>query len=155
VTITGPSSFTAAQIRATSAVRGVSQVLPVSVNSGQLGSGQYLSVVAASPVKYARLIAATPLPAVPARFADVGASGGVIPVLASPGLAAKLGSRPIRVSFRAGSERLTVQVVAPGRQHVGDTHDQPLWRWLPGTAVVGAAERRAVVDLADRGPACG
>jgi putative ABC transport system permease protein len=115
--LTSSAPFTPAQLHAVAALPGVSRVLRVATEPGKLASAGFAQsgwgVLVASPAQYARLVAGSPLPAVPARFAAGRVAGGIVPVLASPGLAAKLGAGPVSILAGASYQqvRLTVQVV--------------------------------------------
>jgi len=78
------------------------------------GGGVPAGVVIADPARYAALVAGTPWPAFPARALAPPARGGAaartVPVIASPGVAAAMGTGPRRLAF--ASSQLTVRVVA-------------------------------------------
>jgi putative ABC transport system permease protein len=107
--ISAPAGITAARQRAIAKVPGVSQVLAVSVLDGQL-AGSPVSLVLADPAAYAHYLSGTPLAAAPAAFISGRAPGGVVPALASPGLAAELGRAPVTVTAGPGGRPLRVQV---------------------------------------------
>jgi putative ABC transport system permease protein len=91
---------------------------PGSLDQGDLligsGGGVQAGVVIADPARYAALVADTPWPAFPARAlappARGGAAAGVVPVIASPGVAAAMGTGPRQLAF--ASSQLTVRVAA-------------------------------------------
>jgi putative ABC transport system permease protein len=78
------------------------------------GGGVQAGVVIADPARYAALVAGTPWPAFPARAlappAHGGAAAGTVPVIASPGVAAAMGTGPRRLAF--ASSQLTIRVAA-------------------------------------------
>jgi putative ABC transport system permease protein len=78
------------------------------------GGGVQAGVVIADPARYAALVADTPWPAFPARVlappAHGGAAAGTVPVIASPGVAAAMGTGPRQLAF--ASSGLTIRVVA-------------------------------------------
>jgi putative ABC transport system permease protein len=79
-----PKPYTPAVQRKIAAVPGVTRTAGVLVTSGTTTSGQPLGIVALDPAQYAALVAATPLPAFPARtLARPAAAGAEVPVLAS------------------------------------------------------------------------
>jgi putative ABC transport system permease protein len=104
--ITGTGPVTAALQRSVAAVPGVRHVAAAGVVTGGLGSAgtAQFDVLLVDPAQYARLVAGSPLPPVPAQFTTSGAgrsSAGPVPVLASPGLAAQLGHGPVTVLLNA------------------------------------------------------
>jgi putative ABC transport system permease protein len=107
------------------AVPGVQHVAAVSVGTGSVESVGSFSVLLASPAQYASVLAAGPLPQPPPEFtarADAPGAAGLVPALASPGLAAALGHGPVSVLLD-GQQPVRVQVVgqAPGMSAVTAT----------------------------------
>jgi putative ABC transport system permease protein len=93
-------------------------VAPGSTGQGDLlvasGGGVPVGVVVADPARYAALVADTPWPAFPARAlappGHGGAAGGTVPVIASPGVAADIGTGARQLAF--ASSQLPVRVAA-------------------------------------------
>jgi putative ABC transport system permease protein len=102
--------LSAAQLHALAAAPGASRLLPVSLVTGTVGSGQFTALIA-SPRQYASYTAAAPLPAVPAAFASARPGAGAVPVLASAVMAAELGKGPVQVTV--AGQQLKVKVVGP------------------------------------------
>jgi putative ABC transport system permease protein len=113
--ITGTGPVTPALQRSVAAVPGVRHVATAGVVAGGLasaGTAQF-DVLLVDPVQYARLVAGSPLPPVPAEFTASSArhdSTGPVPVLASPDLTALLGHGPVTVLLNA-LQTVTVRVV--------------------------------------------
>jgi putative ABC transport system permease protein len=110
--ITGTGPVTAALERSVAAVPGVRSVAPVAAGTGTTANLSAFSVLLVDPAQYAGLVAGSPLPPVPAAFTAGSArpgSAGLVPVLASPGLAVQLGHGP--VSALIDDQPLTVRVV--------------------------------------------
>ena len=113
--VTGTGPVTRALQRSVATVSGVRYVAAAGVVTGGLessGTAQF-DVLLVDPAQYARLIAGSPLPPVPADFTASSAgrdSAGPVPVLASPGLAAQLGRGPVTVLLNA-TRLVTVRVV--------------------------------------------
>jgi putative ABC transport system permease protein len=88
-------------------------VVAAAVGTGTISSITTFTVLLVDPVQYARLVAGSPLPPVPADFTASGAgpaSTGPVPVLASPTLAAQLGHGSVSVLLGA-VQPVTVRVV--------------------------------------------
>src|SRR5262249_29742539 len=82
------------EVRAIAAVPGVQHMAAVYRDSWSLSGGQQVTGIAVDPASYAALVAAGPgyWPQVPARL--LAPSAGSVPVLATPDVAASLGTRP-------------------------------------------------------------
>jgi putative ABC transport system permease protein len=111
-----------AKIAAVPGVRGSSPVFLIPANSTQaanllIGSTGSLSVgvVIVSPARYAALVADTPWPAFPAQLLaapPAGQRGGVIPVVASPKVAADIRNGSRRLAFEGSFLPLRVAATA-------------------------------------------
>jgi len=116
--VTVPNALSAAQQRAVAAVPGVQRTLAAGLTTAAKGGGSAITTLVTDPAQYAALLAAAPLTPVPASFADWHGSaahrGGVVPVLASAAVAAKLGRAPTALELQSG-QRIDVRVtgVAP------------------------------------------
>src|SRR5207244_3916585 len=108
-------TFSAGQVRAIAAVPGVEHVATIYRDTWSLPGGQQAAGLAVDPASYAALVAATPgyWPQVPARLLAPAAGGPVfgdtVPVLATPDVAAMLGS---------GSATARTPVIKPVAIHV-------------------------------------
>jgi putative ABC transport system permease protein len=109
--VTTFGQFTGAQQRAVGALPGVRRVAGLGVTIASAGSGGQFNVVTVNPAQYAAYLAATPLAPVPASFGRTAAPGAAVAVLASPGLAAELGTGRVRIDVGLGGEPLTVRIV--------------------------------------------
>ena len=125
---TAPVAMSLAQQQAVAAVPGAQATAPVAETIASYGlSGNGLTVLIANPRRYAALLADTPFGRPPASFADwrgpasqstassassTGRAGRAIPVLASPGLAARFGGRAATVEV--AGRRVTVRIVGTG-----------------------------------------
>jgi putative ABC transport system permease protein len=110
--ITGAGPVTGALQRSVAAVPGVQRVVPVALGTGTISSVTTFTVLLVDPAQYARLVAGSPLPPVPAEFTarrGRGGAGAPVPVLASPSLAAQLGHGLTRVLI--DGQPVTVRVV--------------------------------------------
>ena len=121
--VTVPNALSAAQQRAVAAVPGVQRTLAAGVTTATRGGVSAITTVVTDPARYAALLAAGPLTQPPASFAHWHGSaarrGGVVPVLATPALATKLGPAPTALEVQGG-QRLEVRVagVAPAMSAV-------------------------------------
>ena len=121
--VTVPNALSAAQQRAVAAVPGVQRTLAIGITSAGKGSMGGFSAVVADPARYAAVLATEPLTPAPASFAHWHASstphGEAVPVLASAGLAARLGRAPFALELQ-DYQRIRVYVagVAPAMSGV-------------------------------------
>ncbi len=145
--IAGQQPVTGSQIRAIAAVHGVSRLLPVAIVPGADRTGQF-NVMIARPGQYGGYLAATPLPGGPAVSSGQ-APGGVVPVLASPALAAKLGDKPVVVSVGTAQVRVQVAGLAASMSAVASigAGGSDGYLVLPSTAYHAAAPATAVLVL--------
>ncbi len=122
--VSAPGAISVAHQREIAAVPGASRTALISLITATRGiSGFGMSVMVADPGQYAAQLAATPLAMAPARFADwhpgPGGRTGTVPVLASPPLARRLGSRPVGLVLADDvSERVQVVGIAPAMSQV-------------------------------------
>jgi putative ABC transport system permease protein len=116
----GPNSgpVTSAAVQAIASVRGVRAVAAVWNTSWVTPGGQPLQVSAVEPGSYAAVVAGTPFPAFPA--ARLGATGPVIPVIASPQALALMGTGTTQLSSLYAMGPVDVRVVG----EVGSTPAQ-------------------------------
>jgi putative ABC transport system permease protein len=161
--ITGNGPVTTALQRAVAAVPGVQRLAAVGIATVNVTGGGQLDVVTVDPAQYARFVAGTPLPPVPAAFTMRGAalpgSFGPAPVLAAPALAAGLGSGPFAVLIdgyyipaRVVGQAATMTAfpyVSNGyfvlpRQALGNAAPQPSALLVAGAGLNHAALRAAV-----------
>ena len=78
------------------------------------GGGMPVGVIVADPARYAALVADTPWPALPARLlARPARAGAAVPVIASPAVAASLGTAARRLAF--ASSQIAVRVAGSQR----------------------------------------
>jgi putative ABC transport system permease protein len=116
--ISSPEPVTARLQRTVAAMPGVQHVAEAGVAVGSSPSVGQFSVLLVDPRQYAAVLAASPLPQLPAAFTATGtprgtARGGTArptPVLASPAMAAKVGRSPITVLLD-GQRLIRVRVV--------------------------------------------
>jgi putative ABC transport system permease protein len=94
--------------RAVAAVPGVSRSAVAWLMPWQVPDGQVVTVVAVDPVSYAAYTAGVPYP--PAPLARLGSSAGVTTVLASPSVAAIIGSGVGELTSQSGMGPLRVRV---------------------------------------------
>ena len=97
--------------RAVASVPGVRHVVTAGVATANTPGGQEFYVLAVDPARYDALLAATPLPQSPAF--RVARQAGAVPGLASPSLAAQLGSRPVDMLIGGQNVRARVIGQAP------------------------------------------
>jgi putative ABC transport system permease protein len=142
--ITGTGPVTGALQRSVAAVPGVQHVVPAAVGTGTISSITTFTVLLVDPVQYARLVAGSPLPPVPADFTASGAgrgSTGPVPVLAAPGLAAQLGHGPAGVLI--DGQPVTVRVVGQAAAMSAITAiGSGLGYLVVGQEVVGSVQHR-------------
>jgi len=120
----------AALARTVAALPGTTHVAAADVAVGTVASAPGFSVLLVDPAQYAAVLATGPLPRLPAAFtapaprpgSRASAAAKVVPVLASPGLAAQLGNRPAYVLLD-GHQVVRVRVVgqAPAMSAVATT----------------------------------
>jgi putative ABC transport system permease protein len=112
--VTVPNALSAAQQRAVAAVPGVQRTLAAGLTTAAKGGGNAITALVTDPAQYAALLAVAPLTPAPVSFADWHGSaahrGGVVPVLASAAVAAKLGRAPTALQLQTG-QRIDVRVV--------------------------------------------
>jgi putative ABC transport system permease protein len=116
---TAPAAMSLPQQQAVAAVPGAQVTAPVAEAIGSYGlAGNGLTVLIADPRRYSALLAHTPFGRPPTTFADwrgpaslstASSTGQAIPVLASPGLAARFGRRAAAVEV--AGRRVTVRIV--------------------------------------------
>ncbi len=116
-TVSTAGSVTAALQRSVAAVPGVRHVAAAGIAAGSIGPGPaQFRVLLVDPAQYAAILASGPLPKAPLAFTKPTAVRGrpptraAAPVLASPALAAELGTHPVSVLLN-GQKLVTVRVV--------------------------------------------
>lgn len=115
--ISDPATVSPALERAVAGVPGVRQVVAAGVATANTPDGRQFYVLAVDPGQYDRLLAGAPVPQPPAAFAAEHRAGAV-PGLASPSLAARLGTRPVEMLIAAQSVRARVVGQAPAESVV-------------------------------------
>jgi putative ABC transport system permease protein len=154
--VNAPGGIGAASARTIAAVPGVQRTAALNLTSGSFPNYNPFGVVGVDPGQYSALVAGTPVAATLR-----GRSAGAVPVLATPGLAARLRSpgstveladRPVRVTVVGQVEPIADLSVLVGQQYLvvpravlGGTAGPPDMMLIVGSSL-DAADLKAVVN---------
>ncbi|MFF4249431.1 ABC transporter permease [Streptomyces sp. NPDC001822] len=148
------------RVRAMDGAEGVAAVrieytTPLAASADVRSDTKHVTLIGVEPGSYARLARDTGLPAFPAdALEETAGKGEVLPAVASPALAKRLGDRPHTVRSQAGDIRVRVAAVLPRTSAVSDAEflivdsaapsmDRPTTLLVTGSSLDGAQLRAA------------